>query len=115
MKIAVTSTGTTLEHYVAAKADRCGYLLIIDTATMRYEAVQNPVVASRGPAAGRLFAQILRQEGVYTVLAGSLAPNTLKILADADISALVGMAGSVRRAVDRFTNSRYSTVSPKAV
>ncbi|MHC4617268.1 MAG: NifB/NifX family molybdenum-iron cluster-binding protein [Planctomycetota bacterium] len=102
MKVAVTSTGTTLEHYVAARASCCGYLLIVDTATMQYEAVQNPVVALRGPAAGKLFEQFLLQKGVQAVLAGSFGPHTLKLLARSGISVLVGTAGSVRRALEHF-------------
>ena len=59
MKIAVTSTGPTLEHYVGAKANRCGYLLIIDPDTMQHQVVQNPAAALRGPAAAKLVAQLV--------------------------------------------------------
>jgi predicted Fe-Mo cluster-binding NifX family protein len=115
MKVAVTSTGTTLEHYVATRASCCGYLLIVDTTTMRYEALQNPIVALSGPAAGKFFEQLLLQKGVQAVLAGSFAPNTLKLLARSGIAVLVGAAGSVRRAVEHFKREHcyWPALSPE--
>lgn len=111
MKIAVTSTGPTLEHYVGTRARRCGYLLIVDPDTMQYEVVQNPLVSLWGPAAGKLFAQLVLQNDVHTILAGSCGDNTLKALRDAGIKIFVGMTGSVRRAVEQFKRSYSAGVS----
>jgi len=108
MKIAVTSTGPTMEHYVGRQASRCGYLLIIDPDTMQYDALQNPVLALKGPAAGRLFAQLLLQEGVHTILMGGSDPDTLRVLGEANISIRICMTGSVRRVVEQFRDSHCS-------
>ncbi|MHC4239120.1 MAG: NifB/NifX family molybdenum-iron cluster-binding protein [Planctomycetota bacterium] len=102
MKIAVTSTGATLEHYVGARVNRCAYLLIIDPDTMQYQAVPNPAVALSGAAAGKLFAQTLLQEGVHAIFAGGCPSGTLDALRNAGMPILVGMAGSVRRIVQQF-------------
>ena len=48
MKIAVTSTGPTLEYYVGTEVNHCPYLLIIDPDTMWYEAMQNPAISLKG-------------------------------------------------------------------
>ncbi|MHC4474847.1 MAG: NifB/NifX family molybdenum-iron cluster-binding protein [Planctomycetota bacterium] len=105
MKIAVTSTGPTLEHSVGAKANRCGYLLIVDPDTMRYEVVPNPVVALRGPVAGKLCVQMLLEEDVHAIVVGGCDAAMLSSTADAGISVFVGAAGSVRGAVQRFSGS----------
>ncbi len=105
MKIAVTSTGPTLEHYVGTRAGHCGYLLIIDLDTMQYEAMQNPLVALRGPAAGKMFAMIMLQENVHIILVGACGLNRLKVLSGAGIAILVGMTGCIRGIIDQFKRS----------
>jgi len=102
MRIAVTSTGPTIEHYVGRTATHCGYLLIVDPETMQYEALQNPVVALRGPAAGKLFAQILLESQAKTILVGGCDSGGLEVLRDAGIPVFNGITGSVRGAVERF-------------
>ena len=111
MKIAVTSTGPTLEHFVGMRAGHCRYLLIVDLDTMQYEAMQNPLVALRGPAAGKLFAQLMLQESVHIILIGACASNRLKILSGAGIAILVGMTGCVRGIIDQFKRSCPSEAS----
>ena len=111
MKIAVTSTGPTLEHRVGTRGSHCGYLLIINPDTMQYEVMLNPLVALHGPAAGKLFAQLMLQEDVQTVLIGGCGSDVLKVLRGAGIVTLVGMTGSVRRTVEQFKRSYRTGVS----
>jgi predicted Fe-Mo cluster-binding NifX family protein len=108
MKIAVIATGPSIEYSVAKSTDQQGYLLIVDPETMTCEAMQNPVVAARGPAAGKLFVQILLQNNVWAIMIENSDFKILKELADADIQILVGMTGSVRKVVEQF---RYSYCS----
>ncbi|MHC4574138.1 MAG: NifB/NifX family molybdenum-iron cluster-binding protein [Planctomycetota bacterium] len=115
MKVAVTSTGATLEHHVGTRANRCGYLLIVDTDTMEYEAFQNPAVAVRGTAGSRMVAHLLLQEGVRAILAGGCGADLLRVLGSAGIPILVGMAGSVRRTIEQFKHSYCSVISKKDV
>ena len=111
MKIAVTSTGPTLDYYVGTRAGNCPYLLIIDPDTMRYEAMQNPAIALRGPAARKLFTQLLLQNRVSTVLAPSRNSRMLELLDGTDVAILSGISGSVRNAIETFKCSNYSMVS----
>ena len=114
MKIAITSTGPTLEHFAGTRAGNCRYLLIIDPDTMDYEVMQNPIVALRGPAAGKLFLQMLIQNDVHIVLAKSCGSDTLKVfevLRKAGILIRVGLAGSIRSVVEQFKHSYCSALS----
>jgi len=114
MKIAVTSTGPTLEHSAEARVSHCRYLLIINLDTMHYEVIQNPIVALRGPAAGKLFLQLLLQNDVHIILAESCGSNMRKIfevLGDAGILIRVGMTGSVRSVIEQFKHSYRSVLS----
>lgn len=72
MKIAVTSTGPTLDDHIATEFDHSKYLLIVDCDTMEFEAMISPVVAGVGPAAGRLFARQLLEANASKVLASHI-------------------------------------------
>ena len=68
MKIAVTSTGSTLDDQVEARFGRCAYFLIIDTESMQFETMENPNIALGG-GAGIQSAQLMSEKGVKTVIA----------------------------------------------
>lgn len=106
MKIAVTSTGPTLDDYVSTEFDHSKYLLIIDFDTLECEAMISPVVMDSGPAAGKLFAQQLLQADVSKVLASHIRfgvlKSFLKSLGGKGIQIIDGMNGSVRSVVRQF-------------
>ena len=74
MKIAVTSTGPTLDDSVEARFGRCAYFLVVDTDTMQCEPIENPNIALGG-GAGIQSAQLMSEKGVTTVLTGHCGPN----------------------------------------
>ncbi len=114
MKIAVASELPTLDACVATRFHRSKYLLIIDLDTMEYEAIMNPLLVLSGPAAGKLFAHQLLQENVGKVLASSCNSNIMKFLGNAGIQVIVGMSGSVHRAVEQYRemyNAETSIIS----
>lgn len=106
MKIAVTSTGPTLDDYVSTEFDHSRYLLIIDFATFEYETMISPIVVDSSSTAGELFAQQLLQEDVSIILANHINFNVLKSflksLRGTEIRIIDGMNGSVRSAVRQF-------------
>lgn len=106
MRIAVTSTGPTLDDRVSTEFNDSKYLLIVDFDTLKYEAMVSPVMLDDGPAAGKLLAQQLLQAGVSKVLASHLNFNMLKSfltsLRGTGIQIIDGMSGSVRNVVQRF-------------
>jgi predicted Fe-Mo cluster-binding NifX family protein len=106
MKIAVTSTGPTLDDHVATEFDHSKYLLVVDCETMEYEATISPVVTDTGPATGRLFAEQLLQANVSKVLASHVRFGVLKAflrsLHGTGIQIVDGMNGSVRSVVRQF-------------
>jgi predicted Fe-Mo cluster-binding NifX family protein len=106
MRIAVTSTGPTLDDRVSTEFDKSKYLLIVDFETLKYEAMVSPVMLGKGPAAGRFLAQQLLQANVSKVLASHINFNVLKSflksLRGTGIQIIDGMSGSVRNVVQRF-------------
>ena len=110
MKIAVTSTGPTLDDNVEARFGRCPYFLIIDTDTMQYEAIGNPNIALGG-GAGIKSAQLMSEKGVTTVLTGNCGPNAFNVFGQAGIQVIVGANGPVRNAVEQFKKGAFSSAS----
>jgi predicted Fe-Mo cluster-binding NifX family protein/ferredoxin len=114
MKIAVTSTGPTLDDNVEARFGRCAYFLIIDTETMQLEAIENPNIALGG-GAGIQSAQLMSEKGVTLVLTGNCGPNAFNVFGQAGIQVIVGVSGPVRNAVEQFKIGAFSSASGPSV
>jgi len=108
MKIAVTSTGPTLDNDVEARFGRCAYFLIIDTDTMQFEAIENPNMALGG-GAGIQSAQLMSEKGVKTVLTGNCGPNAFNVFGQAGINVIVGVSGNIRKAVEQFKLGNFAS------
>lgn len=101
MKIAISSSGQTLDDSVDARFGRCAYFLVIDPDTLEFEPIQNPNIAL-GHGAGIQSAQLLANKGVTVVLTGNCGPNAFQIFAAAGIQVITGVAGQVREAVRMY-------------
>jgi len=111
MKIGVMSTGPTLEHYLGAHAKSSGYLLIVDLDSMRYLAVQNPIHTLHGLAAGKLFAQVLVQNSVDAVLAGSFDLGIRQMLCKVGLKVIHHEIGINYRILEELRVTYQSAVS----
>ena len=92
MKIAVSSTGQTLESTVEARFGRCPYFLMVNPATLEFEAIAN-TNAELGGGAGIQSAELIAEKGASVVLTGSCGPNALQVLEKAGIKVVTGVAG----------------------
>ncbi len=114
MKIAVSSTGKTLDSDVEARFGRCPYFLIVNPTTLEFEAIAN-ASAEQGGGAGVQSAQLIAEKGVSTVLTGNCGPYALKIFEKAGIQVITDVSGSVSQAVQQFSaGSIKSTTSAQA-
>ena len=101
MKIAITTTGPSLDDQVEARFGRAPYYLFVDPDTMEYEAVQNPNVAAGG-GAGIQSAQLISDHGATVVLTGNCGPNAFQVFGAAGVKIIVGVGGIARQAVEQF-------------
>ncbi len=108
MKVAVTSTGPTLDSPVDFRFGRCAYFLVVDTETMEFQAYPDPAVNAPG-GAGTLAAQFVASLGVTHVLTGEVGPNAYPALTAAGITPVTGVSGTVREAVEAF---KRGTIQP---
>jgi predicted Fe-Mo cluster-binding NifX family protein len=110
LKVAVSATGGSLDAAVDPRFGRCPYFVIVDTETMRSEAVQNTSMYAPS-GAGIQAAQTVASKGVRAVLTGSVGPNAYQALSAAGVKIMTGVAGTVREAVESYKKGELAGVS----
>ncbi len=114
MKIAVSSTGTDLDAQIDPRFGRCQYFVIVDSETMKFDAVENPNVMASG-GAGIQSAQLVADKGAEVVLTGNCGPNAFQTLQAAGIPVCVGVAGTVGQVVEQYKNGEFTPVAGPSV
>lgn len=114
MKVAVCSTGDTLDSPVDPRFGRCAYFMIVDTETFDAEAVQNPGAMSAQGAAIQA-AQVISSLGVSAVITGNLGPNANQALSAAGIKVYACAGETVRNAVNLFNAGSLQEISAPTV
>jgi len=101
MKVVVSASGPDLDAQVDPRFGRCPYFVVIDSDTMKWEAFPNDSAGAMG-GAGIQAAQNVANRGTDVVLTGNCGPNAFRTLEAGGVQVIVGVAGSVREAVQRF-------------
>jgi len=102
MKVAVSSTGTTLDAPVHNLFGRCDFILIIDTETEAAAPIKNNFIDAAA-GAGTGCAQAVIKEGVEAVISGQIGPNAYEALTAAGITMYNAHPDiSVHEALEKF-------------
>ncbi len=114
MKIAVSSTGASLNSQIEPRFGRCEQFIIVDPETMRFEVMENPgSIASGG--AGITTAQEIARKGAEAVITGHCGPNAHRVLTTAGIDVITGVSGTVQEVVTGYIRGQYTpSVNPNA-
>lgn len=107
MKIAITSTGKTLDSKVDPRFGRAAYFAIIDTETMDFSAIENESAAAAG-GAGISSAKVVIDAGAEVVLTGNCGPNAERTLSAANVKLYIGATGTVAEAVELFKSGKLT-------
>lgn len=95
MKIAVSATGGSLESLVSEKFGRCAYFLIVDSETMKFEAISNLGEKMQGGAGPKAAEQIIKK-GAEVILTGSVGGNAEAALQSGSVKIISGISGTVK-------------------
>ena len=114
MKVAVASTGQTLDSPLDPRFGRCVYFVIVDTPTMESTAISNPGAAS-GQGAGVQAAQAVANAGAEAVIASNFGPNAHQALAAGEITVCIANGGSVREAVEALRRGELQVLEQASV
>lgn len=101
MKIAVTSTGKTLDSHLDLRFGRAACFIIIDTDTSDFTVIENENVAAAG-GAGITSAKLVIDAGAQAVLTGNCGPNAQSTLSAAGVKLYTGATDTVAEAVELF-------------
>ncbi len=101
MKVAVTSSGKSLDSGVDPRFGRCACFVVVETDDSSFTAVDN-TSASLGGGAGIQSARVVAEQGAKVVLTGNVGPNAHQALSAAGIQVITGCSGTVAEAVERF-------------
>jgi len=110
MKVAVSSTGTSLDSNVDARFGRCPYFIIYDTDSGNFEYIENQSRQAMG-GAGIQTAQMLINQNVEAIITGNIGPNAYRVLSSSPIKVYSGVTGTVRDAIDRLEKGELKASS----
>lgn len=108
MKIAVSSTGTTLDAEIDERFGRAAYILIVDTDTLDVEVLDNSANIRAAQGAGIQAASMVSAKGAKALITGSCGPKAMNAFSAVKLDVYTGQAGSVRQAVERFRQGGLS-------
>jgi len=114
MKIAVTSTGNTLDSPIDPRFGRCQFFVFVDPETMEFEAAENQAMMAAG-GAGPQAAQFVANKGAEAVVTGNVGPNAVSSLGAAGIKIYVGATGTVRETISLFKNGQLQEAAEATV
>ena len=107
MKIAISSTGQTLDSQVDQRFGRAAYFIIVDTESLEFDVIENSNTDVAG-GAGINSAKIIIDAQANAVLTGNCGPNAQRTLSAAGLKLYTGISGTVEEAVDLFKAGKLS-------
>lgn len=102
MKIAVTSKGEQLSSEVDPRFGRAPYILIVDTDTMDFEAVDNSTNVNAFKGAGIQAATMVADKGAEVLMTGYCGPNAFKTVSAAGLKVVDDVEGTVEEVIVKF-------------
>jgi predicted Fe-Mo cluster-binding NifX family protein len=114
LKIAISAAEPSLDAEVDPRFGRCQYFLIVDPATMEFEAMENTSSMASG-GAGVGSAQTVASKGVQAVLTGHCGPNAFQTLSAAGVQVITEVTGKVKDVVEGYKSGQYKWSSGPSV
>ncbi len=102
MKIAVTSQGNTLDSNLDPRFGRADYILVVDTETLKFEALDNTRNKNAFKGAGIQASVMISDAGAEVLMTGYCGPNAFATLEKAGIKVINDQAGRVIDAVLKY-------------
>jgi len=115
MKIAISSTGKTLDDNIDQRFGRCPYFLIVeieDKKIKETKAVENTAAAQSGKA-GIAAAQRVMEEDIKAVITGNLGPNASDVLDQFGIKTYQS-SGNIKDTVNKFIEGKLDKITELA-
>jgi predicted Fe-Mo cluster-binding NifX family protein len=112
VKLALTTSGTTLEAPLDPRFGRAPRFLVFETDTGAFEIVDNQAGADAAHGAGVQAAETLARLGVRGVVTGRCGPKALAVLARAGIAIYNTDARTVAEAIAAYRSGALVAAEP---
>lgn len=110
MKIAVGTTGDNLDAWVGSEFGWCSRFVIVDTDSLSYSIVSQPMVESYQEASLAAIRTLARRD-VSAVIVATTQPQCRHVLNELGVDVIEGVEGlTVRQAVERFLSGALHTI-----
>ena len=115
MKVAVTSKGSQLESEVDPRFGRAPFILIVDTETLAFEALDNSANVNAFKGAGIQAATMVSDKGAEVLMTGYCGPKAFATLEAAGVKVVSDVVGTILDAVAAIKDGKvtYSTAANK--
>jgi len=110
MKIAISSTGKTLESEVDTRFGRCPYFLIveIENKIKDFKAIENTATAQSG-GAGITASEIVANEKPDAVITANLGPRAFSVFEQFGIKIYQGQ-GKIKKVIQEFIDGKLKEI-----
>jgi predicted Fe-Mo cluster-binding NifX family protein len=102
MKIAVSSTGQTLESQVDPRFGRAAFFLLVDIENGTLDVHDNAQNLNAAQGAGIQAAETICRMGADVVITGHCGPKAFRALQAGDVQVVVGAETNVAEAIEQF-------------
>jgi len=112
MKIAISSTGKTVEDNVDARFGRCPYFLIVDIEDKKIKevkAIENTAAMQAG-GAGITAAQTVANEKVEGVISVNFGPRAFDVFSQLGIKVYQGQ-GKIKDVIKQFIDGKLTEIT----
>jgi predicted Fe-Mo cluster-binding NifX family protein len=111
MKIAISSSGKTLDSAVDPRFGRAEYFIIVDPETMDFEVVENSQNFNLPQGAGIQAGKTIADNKVDALITGNCGPKAFKVLQSAGVKIMTGASGKVADVIEQYINGELETAS----
>lgn len=102
MKLAITSTGSSLSSEMDPRFGRAAYFIIIDSDTMEFKAVENRQNINLPQGAGIQAGKTIVNEQAGVLITGNCGPKAFQVLNQAGVEIKIGASGSVGDVIEAY-------------
>ncbi len=111
MKIAVSSTGKTLDSQINPRFGRTSGFVVYDAETGQAEFLDNSQHLGLPQGAGIQTAKMISDAGAEVLICGQMGPKAAQALSMSNIKVYSSSAGTVKEAIDAFQAGRLKELS----
>ncbi|MBW2646262.1 MAG: NifB/NifX family molybdenum-iron cluster-binding protein [Deltaproteobacteria bacterium] len=109
MKIAVTSTGKTLQSDIDPRFGRAQYFIIVDPETLDFDVVENTQNLNLPQGAGIQAGKAIVDNKAEVVITGNCGPKAFQVLSAAGVKVEVGAGGRVIDGIQKYKNGELKS------